>query len=108
MANVSRRVVTGHDADGKLVVIVDGPATTFGAFWQADATPVDNAGSGDAASRVTKLEPPAGGSIFRFGAIPPEDHTLSREEHERQNAAMFEQLGAAHCRPDTSLHPGMH
>jgi hypothetical protein len=50
-----------------------------------DATPVNNTGSGDAGLQLRKLEPPPGGSIFRFAAIPPEDPKVSHEERERQN-----------------------
>lgn len=57
---------------------------------------------------MRKLEPPPVGSIFRFAAIPPEDPQVSREERERQTAKMFAQRDAAHCRSDTSRHPGMH
>jgi len=56
---------------------------------------------------VRKLEPPPSGSIFRFAAIPPEDPKVSHEERERQTAKLFAQMDA-HCRPDTSRHPGMH
>ena len=108
MPREPRRIVTGNDAQGKSVIVIDGPATPFGAYWLTDATPVDNSRSGDAGLQVRTLEPPAGGSIFRFAAIPPEDPKVSREELERQTAKMFAQIGAEHCRPDTSLHPGMH
>ena len=108
MASASRRIVTGHDAEGKSVFIIDGPATPFGAYWLTDSTPVNNTGSGDAGQQVRKLEPPPGGSIFRFAAIPPEDPNVSREERERQTAKMFAQMDATHCRADTTRHPGMH
>jgi len=108
MAREPRRVITGHDAEGKSVFIIDAPPTPFGAYWFTDSTPVDNTGSADAGLQVRKLEPPPGGSIFRFAAIPPEDPKVSREERERQTAKMFAQMDAEHCRPDTSRHPGMH
>jgi mannose-6-phosphate isomerase-like protein (cupin superfamily) len=57
---------------------------------------------------VRRLEPPPGGSIFRFAAIPPEDSSISPAERERLTAKMFEQMDAAHCRPDTTRHPAMH
>jgi len=108
MAREARRIVTGHDAAGKSVIVIDGPATAFGAYWLTDSTPVDNAGSGDAGQKVRTLEPPAGGSIFRFASIPPEDPKVSPEERERRTAKMFAQMDATHCRSDTSRHPGMH
>jgi mannose-6-phosphate isomerase-like protein (cupin superfamily) len=108
MAREPRRIITGHDAEGKSVIVIDGPPTPFGAYWMTDTTPVDNTGFVDAGLQVRKLEPPPGGSIFRFAAIPPEDPKVSPEERERQTAKMFAQMEAAHCRSDTSRHPGMH
>jgi mannose-6-phosphate isomerase-like protein (cupin superfamily) len=108
MAREPRRIVTGHDAAGKSVIIIDGPPTPFGAYWLTDSTPVDNSGSGDAGQQVRKLEPPPAGSIFRFASIPPEDPNVSPADRERQTARMFAQMDAAHCRPDTSRHPAMH
>jgi mannose-6-phosphate isomerase-like protein (cupin superfamily) len=108
MPREPRRIITGHDADGKSVILIDGPPTPFGAYWLTDSTPVDNTGSGDDGLKVRMLEPPAGGSIFRFASIPPENPNMSREERERQTAKMFAQMDAAHCRPDTTRHPAMH
>jgi mannose-6-phosphate isomerase-like protein (cupin superfamily) len=108
MPREPRRVVTGHDSDGKSVVIIAGPPTPFGALWFTEAAPADNAGVGDAAQLVRKLEPPVGGTIFRYAVIPPEDPNISAEERERNAARLFAQMDAAHCRTDTSRHPGMH
>lgn len=108
MPREMRRIVTDHDATGKSIVVIDGPPTSMAAYWLTDSTPADNAAAGDAAQRVRGLEPPRGGTIFRYAVIPPEDPKVTREERERAIARMFEQMGAAHCRPDTSRHPGMH
>jgi hypothetical protein len=108
MARAPRRIVTGHDAQGKSVILIDGPPTPFGAYWLTDSAPVENSRPGDAGELVRKLEPPPGGSIFRFAAIPPEDPSVSPEERERRTAKMFAQMEASHCRADTSRHPGMH
>lgn len=108
MAPQFRRIVTGHNAEGKSVVVIDGPPTAFGAFWQTEGAPADNSGSADAAQSVRTLEPPPAGSIFRYAVIPPDDPNVPREEREAATAKMFAQMGAEHCRPDTSRHPGMH
>jgi mannose-6-phosphate isomerase-like protein (cupin superfamily) len=108
MPREPRRIVTGHDAEGKSVIVIDGPPTPFGAYWLTDSTPVDNTKSGDAGQQVRKLEPPLAGSIFRFAAIPPEDPNVAPEERERQAAKLFAQMDATHCRADTRRHPGMH
>ncbi len=103
-----RRVVTGHDMDGKSMVIIDGPPAPSGAFWFTETAPADNGVVGDAAQLVRKLEPPQGGTIFRYAVIPPEDPSIPAEERERTTARLFAQMDATHCRTDTSRHPGMH
>lgn len=108
MAPQLRRIVTGHDAEGKSIVVIDGPPTGFGAYWQSGSAPADNAAKGDAAQSVHTLEPLPSGSIFRYALIPPEDPNVSPKEREAAMAKMFAQMGAEHCRPDTSRHPGMH
>jgi len=108
MALQSRRVITGYDDQGKSTVIIDGPATPSGAFWMTEGAPADNATVGDAAQVVRKLEPPPGGTIFRYAVIPPEDPTISAEERERTTARLFAEMDASHCRTNTSRHPGMH
>ncbi len=108
MAREPRRVVTGHDTEGKSVVVIDGPPTPFGALWFTQAAPADNTSVGDAAQLVRKLEPPRGGTIFRYAVIPPEDTSISAEERERSTARLFAQMDATHCRTDTARHPGMH
>jgi mannose-6-phosphate isomerase-like protein (cupin superfamily) len=103
-----RRVVTGHDTDGKSMVIIDGPPAPSGTFWFTETAPVDNGIVGDAAQLVRKLEPPLGGTIFRYAVIPPEDPSISAEERQRTTARLFAQMEASHCRTDTTRHPGMH
>ena len=110
-----RRVVTGHDAQGRSVILTDGPSPhvltipgvpTFGLtnLWVTDRTPADNAGAADGAARLVVLEPPAGGTIFRVVEFPP-DHTLAGFDRK----AAFESMGAGHAMDrDASRHPGMH
>src|SRR5262249_50729688 len=87
---------------------IDGPATQFGAFWQTESTPADNRTTGDAAQTVHTLEPRRSGSIFRYAIIPPEDPNVPAKEREAAIAKAFAQMGAEHCRPDTTRDPGMH
>ena len=108
MAREYRRVVTGHDSDGKSVVIIDGPPAPSGAFWFTQTAPADNGTADDTAQLVRQLEPPLGGTIFRYAVIPPEDPSISAEERERTTARLFTQMDATHCRTDTNRHPGMH
>jgi hypothetical protein len=70
-----RRVVTGKDATGKAVAIIDGPAPNVQVrrelgnintvLWVTDSMPADLSSSNDAGSRKVGVEPPADGNIFR-------------------------------------------
>jgi len=116
MANERRRIVTGHDKDGKSIVAIDGPpggtvgtgGAGLGEVWVTEKTPEDNSSTGDRARRPIRLEPPRGGSIFRYFAIEPENPNVSAAEREAAAAAMFKAINAEHCRVDTSRNPGMH
>jgi mannose-6-phosphate isomerase-like protein (cupin superfamily) len=110
-----RRVVTGHDRDGKSVIASDGPSPhvltlpgrpDFGLtnLWITDATPASNEGDADAAARPIRLEPPEGGTIFRIVEFPPDRVAAGFD----RNAA-FAAMGASHAMDaDASRHPGMH
>jgi hypothetical protein len=75
-----RRVVTGHDDDGKAVVLADGPAPNVRQRWSGivstlawatDETPADIAGTADRADRDSGVAPPPSGSILRIVDFPP-------------------------------------
>ena len=83
MAEKIRRVVTGHNEDGKSVFIMDGiapavmemlsmPGLALTDLWQTGGAPADNSGQADAADRPIVLEPPANGSILRIVEFPPD------------------------------------
>ena len=113
-----RRVITGHNAEGKsIVVFYGGPGQVIDSLfemWVTYGTPANNSREGDAASMHDIREvmraggAPANGSLFRFGIINPEDPALSAEELEQRQAAWFASLGAEHLRPDTTRDPRMH
>jgi mannose-6-phosphate isomerase-like protein (cupin superfamily) len=78
-----RRVVTGHNAEGKSCVIFDGtasnvrippnePNVAMTDFWYSDETPASNAGNKDNAVRPLVLQTPPKGSIFRVVELPPD------------------------------------
>lgn len=84
-----RRVVTGHDADGKAVVTYDGISTNVRSgrpgqagcvMWTSDSFPADNSAGDDEALRPvgTGLE---GGAVFRlvqYGpGVAPRNHRTS-------------------------------
>src|SRR5580704_14802436 len=76
----TRRVVTGHDDQGKAVVLVDGAAPnvrvraasglTSTLLWVTDETPADISGRTDRAERTIGVAPPANGSILRIVDFP--------------------------------------
>jgi hypothetical protein len=84
----TRRVVTGHRADGTAIVLTDGPAPkvdrkpsgiTSTLIWSSDATPVPLAAGTDIEDlglRALGTEPPANGSRFCVNDFPPRQHAL--------------------------------
>jgi mannose-6-phosphate isomerase-like protein (cupin superfamily) len=103
-----RRIITGHNEEGKSIVAYDGPPIETGRMWVTDRSPADNKHKDDAAQRKVGLEPPPNGSRFGFFRIFPEDPSKSTEEVEKETAAFFAAADASHCRPDISRHPHMH
>lgn len=111
MTRPLRRIITGHDADGRSVVVSDDEPFELGTFhemWVTDGAPASLEPEDPAEGRRVKLEPPPEGTVFRFFRIEKDDPSLGPEELERRVARGFEAVGAAHCRPDTSRSPHMH
>lgn len=110
-----RRVVTGHDGDGKSIFISDAhapnvlemasmPGLALTDLWETKGAPASNEGSADAAARPVHLEPPKNGTILRIVEFPPDTHW-------RQNAnarAAFDSIGAGHAQDKRSADPMMH
>lgn len=116
-----RRIVTGHDGDGKSIVIHDGPSPHIlenpsqqgrglTDLWRTDSTPADNNGNGDAADRLVTLAPPSQGSVFRYFQIRPTawDAAMTAEERAQRDAENFAKMGASAAHDHSSAQPGMH
>ena len=104
-----RRIITGHNEEGKSVVAYDGSPHMELLMWATNSSPADNThNDDDAVKQGIRLEPPANGSKFGFFRLPPKDPSKSTEDLEKEYAAGFTAMNASHCRPDTSKHPGMH
>jgi quercetin dioxygenase-like cupin family protein len=80
LRRVPRRIVTGHNADGKSVVLSDGenPRTldigtaAFHEMWIADAVPAPiDAQEPEPTERPVRTPPPAGGVLVRFTEMAP-------------------------------------
>jgi quercetin dioxygenase-like cupin family protein len=71
-----RRVVTGHDRDGRSVVardeVLGGPRWTL--IWTTDRSPADNMDEADGGHREVGLTL-AGGTVFRVGQLDPGDRS---------------------------------
>jgi quercetin dioxygenase-like cupin family protein len=74
-----RRVVTGHDANGKAIVTIDEvsqnvvsarPKTSACVVWTSEGFPVDNTGDADQGLRQTGTTL-AGGTVFRVLELEP-------------------------------------
>ncbi len=115
-----RRVVTGHDRDGKAVIASDGapptvvelsaiPGTIFHEIWSTEGAPAPVGNGADPSLGPIVLPPPRLGTRIRFVDIPPDTEDFLREGAARMRAA-FDEIGDAHAstvKPN-SPHPLMH
>ena len=78
--NPIRRVVIGHDAEGKAAALFDGAAipkqhspggNAVTNLWVTTEFPVDLVGTTDKAETQVGVPPPANGTIFRIVDFPP-------------------------------------
>lgn len=116
MVKPIRRVVTGHDARGRSVVVSDGPSPNvlplagvkdfaLTDLWVTFDAPADNAAPGDAAARPITLEPPPRGTIFRVVQFPPDRDYVDRWDRRKAFESM--QAGAT-LDHGGERHPMMH
>jgi mannose-6-phosphate isomerase-like protein (cupin superfamily) len=110
-----RRVLTGHDADGKSAIIADGPAQNVKEMasmpglaltdlWETVSAPASNAGGADAALRPVRLEPPRNGTLLRIVEFPPDSAWRSGAD----GREAFKSIGAGHAQDRASSDPMMH
>src|SRR6185295_7039554 len=100
-----RRVVTGHDADGKAIIQEDGAVPRvqriggahgplFHEVWNTRGAPapIDH-GSGEPPEEGIQLAPPSNGTRIRVLDIPPEHESIHALTPE-QARAHFAEVGA--------------
>ena len=115
MVQPTRRIVTGHDADGRSVFLSDGPApavqviAAFGGqavteLWRTDGAPASNAGSDDPAGSERSLAPSPLGTKFRVVEYPPDAVRFAGARRE----AGFSEIGGRDAMVEYARHPGMH
>lgn len=110
-----RRVVTGHDAEGKSVFIADGEAPNvkemgsgsglaITELWETNRAPASNEGGADAGNRKPRLEPPENGTVFRIVEFPPDAQWQNRSDARR----WAEAIDASDAPDRSSSDPMMH
>ena len=111
-----RRIVTGHNDNGKSIVTIDGPpARSIGEdvgglfeLWNTNGNAVISTDVIDRADDEIILSPPSGGTKFRYFQINPLPEGVPEDMLQEIAADAFEKVGAAHHRVDTTKHPAMH
>jgi hypothetical protein len=94
-----RRIVTGHDADGRAVTLFDSEVPPVqrsrggngvANLWVTSEFPIGVDGTSDAASTPVGVPPPANGTIFRIVDFPPAapDSAPAPVDHEKILLAM--------------------
>jgi Cupin domain len=98
-----KRVVTGHDAQGRSVfVIEDVPQPVV--LDKAGGLRLTELWATPNETRVRRIEPDPGGTVFRVIDYPPDSERLKRIDPE----AHFASMGAEAAPREKRRHPGMH
>jgi mannose-6-phosphate isomerase-like protein (cupin superfamily) len=116
MARTIRRVVTGHDENGRAVCISDDPASnilqrptrpgvTLTNLWQCETTPAEYDGEEETVDGPFILHPPEGGSVFRVVEFEPEDPEVMKT---LDGKSAFAEMGASDAIVEDARHPFMH
>lgn len=116
MARAIRRVITGHDGNGKAVVVHDSaaenilqrpnrPGVTLTNLWQTDSVPTRYDGPEETVDGPFVLHPPEGGTVFRVVEFEPEDPEVLKTLDGRE---AFAEMGAAENIVENARHPFMH
>ena len=115
-----RRIVTGHDPQGRAIIAADGPlptvvelaaipGTVFHEVWSTPAAPAPVGNGPDPTLGPLNLPPPRHGTRIRFVDIPADTEEFIAKGAERMHEA-FSEIGdaAASTVKANSPHPLMH
>jgi mannose-6-phosphate isomerase-like protein (cupin superfamily) len=116
MATSIRRVVTGHDENGRAICVSDSqasdilqrpnrPGVTLTNLWKCETTPAEYDGDEETLGGPFILHPPKEGSIFRVVEFEPEDPEVMKT---LDGKAAFAEMGAAGNIVENARHPFMH
>ena len=113
-----RRIVTGHDAQGRSKVLSDAASPhamtlagvdTFGVtdLWKTTCTPADNTGTADTCESAIILAPPKSGTVLRLVEFPPDKDYIGRWKRDEAFASMGKS-GAHAIDSSSERHEAMH
>jgi mannose-6-phosphate isomerase-like protein (cupin superfamily) len=116
MAKTIRRVVTGHDENGRAVCVSDDiattilqrpnrPGVTLTNLWQCETCPAEYDGAEETVAGPFILHPPQNGSVFRVVEFEPEDPQVMKT---LDGKAAFAEMGASDAIVEDARHPFMH
>ena len=115
MVKPVRRVVTGHDVNGKAIVIKDGVAENVVVsehrpggrtnLWRTNTMPTCFGGDRDEAEADFTTEPLVNGTNFRINEFPPAND-VEIASYDAKKA--FGATGSAHLVVEGARHPFMH
>ncbi len=113
-----RRVITGDDADGRSVVILDGPPSSeiggvdvgglFEIWEDAASGPLDPRAHDDLGATRPVLGPRPGNVQVRWFVVTPSPEGVSKADLDAGTRARFAAFGGAHHIIDQTRHPAMH
>ncbi len=117
MARPTRRIVTGHDQQGRSIIWKDEaapaifepkarPGEAIIELWRTGAAPASNRGGDDPASApptAPQLKPSANGTVFRIVDFPPDAQVKDADP-----AQLFAEFGAAGAHAKDGRHAMMH
>lgn len=118
MVRSIRRIVTGHDAQGQSVVLMDAPSPhvmyllgvpNFGVtdLWKTHASPASNTGSEDSCALPITLAPSRQGTVFRIVEFPPDQDYIGSWKRDEAFAGLGES-GRDALHADAGRHEMMH
>jgi hypothetical protein len=118
ISEAMRRVITGEDAHGKSIVIVDGPPSgeigdpslggLFEIWHEAVGSEFDRRDASDRGEPKSILSPDAGKVKVRWFLINPPPEGAPPELLKQAARERFAAFGAAHELTDQDRHPAMH
>lgn len=116
-----RRIVTGHDAQGRSIVSEDRLAPSVHSnpkrvgycltqLWMTDSTPAPVGNEADPTSRAMQLEPPRGGTVVRIVEFGPEGDWMNKLDASgsRQAWGDLGKHNASTNQTGKAMHPMMH